>query len=50
LPACRGCLEPGCIRFSQASDATGFLRFIHQEKTQARFQTAYVSEGLAKYF
>jgi MoaA/NifB/PqqE/SkfB family radical SAM enzyme len=50
LPACRGCLEPGCIRFSQTSDATGFLKFIHQEKTQARLRTAYVSEGLYKYF
>jgi MoaA/NifB/PqqE/SkfB family radical SAM enzyme len=50
LPACANCLEPGCIRFSQASDGTGFLKFILQENTGIRFRTAYVSEGLAKYF
>ncbi len=50
LPACASCLEPGCIRFSQASEGTGFLKFILQENTGTRFWTAYVSEGLAKYF
>ncbi len=50
LPACRGCLEPGCIRFSQTSDATGFLKFLLQGHTRARLRTACVSEGLAKYF
>jgi MoaA/NifB/PqqE/SkfB family radical SAM enzyme len=50
LPSCVNCLEPGCIRFSQASDGTGFLKFILQENTKDRFRTAYISEGLAKYF
>ena len=50
LPDCVGCLEPGCIRFSQASDGTGFLKFLLQENTGSRFRTAYISEGLAKYF
>jgi MoaA/NifB/PqqE/SkfB family radical SAM enzyme len=50
LSSCASCLEPGCIRFSQASEGTGFLKFILQEKTGTRFRTAYVSEGLAKYF
>jgi MoaA/NifB/PqqE/SkfB family radical SAM enzyme len=50
FPSCALCLEPGCIRFSQVSDAMGFLKFIHLKKTALRLQTAYVCEGLAKYF
>jgi MoaA/NifB/PqqE/SkfB family radical SAM enzyme len=50
LPTCASCLEPGCIRFSQASDGTSFLKFVLQENTDTRFRTAFVSEGLAKYF
>ena len=49
LPSCSVCLEPGCIRFSQMSDSTSFLRFILAEKTKLRFRTAYLDEGLSKY-
>jgi MoaA/NifB/PqqE/SkfB family radical SAM enzyme len=49
LPSCSVCLEPGCIRFSQMSDSTSFLRFIHAEKTKLRFRKAYFDEGLSKY-
>lgn len=50
LPSCSMCLEPGCIRFSQMSDGAGFLKFSHRQKTALRLRTAYLDEGLAKYF
>jgi MoaA/NifB/PqqE/SkfB family radical SAM enzyme len=48
--ACRLCLEPGCIRFSQAAEGFSFLRFILGDRGRDRFDKAYNDEGLSKYF
>ncbi len=47
---CHICLEPGCIRFSQAGEGLNFLRFILEKKGRERFRQAYWIEGLSKYF
>jgi MoaA/NifB/PqqE/SkfB family radical SAM enzyme len=49
FPSCNVCLEPGCIRFSQSSDALSFLRFLHADNISLRFRTAFFQEGLSKY-
>lgn len=50
FPECRWCLEPGCVRFSQASEGFGFLRFIWGRRGAKRFHGEYYDEGLFKYF
>ena len=47
---CKWCLEPGCIRFSQATEGFAFLRFILGRQGAKRFRRAYCDEGLHKYF
>jgi len=47
---CRWCLEPGCVRFSQATEGFAFLKFIVGRRGAKRFHREYFDEGLFKYF
>ena len=47
---CKWCLEPGCVRFSQATEGFAFLRFIVGRRGAKRFRREYYDEGLFKYF
>jgi len=47
---CRWCLEPGCVRFSQATEGFAFLRFVIGRRGAKRFHRGYYDEGLYKYF
>lgn len=48
--SCRKCLEPGCIRFSQAGEGLAFLRFLSGERSRRRFRKSVRDTGLDKYF
>ncbi|MGQ9921087.1 MAG: radical SAM protein [Desulfobacca sp.] len=49
-PECSLCLEPGCLRFSQASEGLSYLRYLLGPQPRRRWQLTYLQEGLYKYF
>jgi MoaA/NifB/PqqE/SkfB family radical SAM enzyme len=47
---CRQCLEPGCIRFSQAGEGFSFLKHLLGARGRRNFEEAYWRQGMHKYF
>ena len=48
-PECALCLEPGCLRFSQASEGWSYLRYLLGPQPRRRWQLTSVQEGMDKY-